>query len=479
MPLPFLFLLGLGGVAVAAAASRKPSGVASDYSAESVSGAEVPFKAISPYRLEDVRQLGAWVGRQCAWIDPAARQRDLDEFKSVGPEWVPVAVELSVIAQRAINYQNCQWTSENDEIQAWVWNVILPAQLWLFGVRFIRLNEQRPDRLFASSLSLCSSTQNIPGVMRYAGTFPNQPAGTIYYNPASKFEASKIPGCTKFHAAETLQALATWTAGFLISPGVVYSYLDGRAPVYLDPSFARWGDATERALGTVVGRSKNNDGFDVWRIGRIFPADATKSLGLIAKIATLGNAKRNLWGSRDKDEGTGSLYDLTARMQGSTNPLESAQLLAEFLVRSQFYGEAVWSERYLENDPGKIYFKVFGAMADAWSSVASVVGAKAFAKLGDLAGTLMTKLGGLADLSNGLTSALNVAVRSAIAAGVQAALDDSPLKFTLGSDAPPLSAALDQLKDAGRLELAVKTSGKSELALSVGKFAGQKAGLLK
>jgi len=90
MPLPFLFLLGLGGVAVAAAASRKPSGVASDYSAESVSGAEVPFKAISPYRLEDVRQLGAWVGRQCAWIDPAARQRDLDEFKSVGPEWVPV-----------------------------------------------------------------------------------------------------------------------------------------------------------------------------------------------------------------------------------------------------------------------------------------------------------------------------------------------------------------------------------------------------
>ena len=478
MPLPILLLLGLGGVAVAAAASR-PSGVASDYSAESVSGADVPFRAISPYRLEDVRALGAWVGRQCAWSDPAARKRDADEFKSVGPEWVPVAAELSVIAQRAINYQNCQWSSELDEIQAWVWNVILPAQLWLFGVRFIRLNEQRPDRLFASSLSLCSSTQNIPGVMRYAGTFPNQPAGTIYYNPSTKYEASKIPGCTKFHAAETLQALATWTAGFLISPGVVYSYLDGRAPMYLDPSFAQWGNASEKALGTVVGKGKNADGYDVWRIGRIFPADASKSLGLIARIGALGNAKRNLWGSRDKGEGSGSLYDLAARMQGSTNPLESAQLLADFLVRSQFYGEAVWSERYLDNDPGKIYFKVFGAMADAWSAAASVVGTKVLAKLGDLGGTLSNKLGDMAGLSKGLTSALNLAVRSAIAAGVQAALDESPLKFTLGSDAPPLDAALDQLKNAGRLELAAKTSGKSEQALSLGKFAGQKAGLIK
>jgi hypothetical protein len=445
--MPWILYFFLGGAAVLASGS-KAQGTSASF--------PVPRKSIAPYRLEDVRKIGLWIA---GWSRTSSK--DSSAWKDAG--FPQAATELNRIAKASEWLRDAIWQNEADAISAWFWCVIIPGFVWLFGVRLIRASEDRPSRYFESQVGACPSPVIPPGM---------QAMGKIGENylvvPQNRTQAKQIPGCLAFRSLETLSALSFWVVGYFLSPETAYS-TGGNPPRYLVPSMANFKleQAKAASSSVIVARSGSET---ISRVGSLQVASLETSFDLLVSIVQIAQMTVPFWGSKDTSEPPGSpdayqareildrLYFLSSDKR--KNLPQAAELVAQYLTRSQFYAENVFTEKYLDSDPGQYYFKAFNAFVSTWAQFAAPVFGKALGEILNFSQGLIKTALSSANLGANMTSALNVVARAAIATGVQKVVNLTPLGNVLSVPSSlPLDEAAKQLEEAAKKEANDATSG--------------------
>jgi hypothetical protein len=443
--MPWILFFFLGGAL--AVAGRKSSAGSID------PNFPVPRRSIAPYRLEDVKKLGEWCGAQCR-INGSSGEIQA-AWKDV--KYPQVGLTCATIAQQADALSRTTWKSEADAVSAWIWTVIEPSFVWLAYANFIRLGEQRPSRLFSSNVAPCKTTGAVPyGAqvldVKFAGDGPN----TKYVVVTSREQALLVPGCMSFRTMEVIAGLSAWLVGYFLSPNTAYATA-GSFPKYTI-------GANPPSGALLVG---TGPGVAVYRSGSLELASPETRFDLLGVILSGAETNRPFWQEKDAAD---PYFARDIPLKYSTlvsdkvqNLPEAARLVSEYLTRSQVYAENVFTEKYLESDPGKIYFKVFGGIVDAFAKAVSTFGLPmALSKIGNLgeglSKSVMAELQG--KLGQELTSALTLTIRAAISKAVLDALNTTPLKSVLSvPSSAPLEEAQAQLKQAVAGKVAGPASG--------------------
>lgn len=412
----------------------------------------LPNKMLAPYRLEDARRLGDFVGASCVRQsqNPLAQKiwSDLGH-----PE---IVERLAAIGQSWQRLQVMSWADEAQAVAAWVDLVIAP-----------------------SFVHYCWSTwlpTSVPG-FAMAGCACKDANGVLVM-PANREGAKAIPGCMCQRQDEMLAAIASWLTGYYTSPGQALVQSDGATIAW--GFLSNFGGVAPASPWILIGKSKSEK---LYASSGVKFASVLESQRLMLELANRVMAIYDVYTLVDKTNvppGSillGNIPGVLASLYQENKP-ENAVTIAgwsnELLVRSQFLANVAFSQQVVASDPVRWVSKGFGLFVEIWVTAATALGlgplAQVFANASSaILGAASSTVG--ITLPAGATTLVTFAVKTAVNALIIEGINLSPL----GGILPGLSKqqVIDDAKKSVETVLGtVKTKVEGKVGSAMGVVKG-------